>query len=947
MKILYTIALLLGSIFSINAQVITWSPQFPTDASSITITMDPTKGNAGLSGFSGTVYMHWGVITSASTSAGDWRYVNTTWASTTAPTATFIGSKWLRTLTNPRAYFGVPANETILAVALLFRNADGSKVQKNADGSDMYIPIYPAGSTNIIINNPPVIPSFPVSNEAITAAAGQTITIGAKASSNTGTLNLYFNGNKFAGPVTGTDVISGSVTATTGEHVFIAETVEGGISYYDTLYHYNPIANNIAELPAGVDEGINYSADCTSATLVLYAPNKSNAMVIGDFSGSEWRPKPAFQMNRTSNGIYYWKTITGLTPGVEYAYQYIVDNSIYIADPFSQKVLDPWNDKYIPSNIYPNLKAYPTNSSVTAGKNGYVSVLQSCETGYNWQKTDFVRPPKTNLIIYETLIRDWADSANNRSYQNLIDSFEYFKKLGINAIELMPIGEFSGNESWGYNPTFYCAVDKAYGTKNKLKEFIDKCHQNGMAVILDVVYNQMDAGAIPQGKLYWDAVNNRTAANSPWFNPVATHPYNVFNDLNHLSTATQYLVKRSINYFLTEMKFDGFRFDLAKGFSQNVTNEGTVENYDQQRVDNLNRYYDYVQTVSPGAYVILEFLGQQRAEEQAYANKGYLLWAKNNYNANQATQGWSGAGANTSGLAWNSSEAAFSVPAAVGYMESHDEERLMARNLATGNTAGSNPKSFTQAVKQMGAAAAVFLTVPGPKMIWQFGERAYDVSITFGGSNVANKPARWSYMNDPARLNLYNTYSKLCSLRTENTALFSNTTFSYDLWDNGTGMYKQVKIEDPNSLGKKMVAIANFDPFPQTRTINFQTTGAWYNYVSNGTGSGINGATDAAFNLAGTSQSITLQPGEFHVYLNQQPKYIFTGNGNWTTATNWTNNVVPPNPLPYGSEIIINPTNNADECILNLGVQQVISQGAKITVEKNKKFRLPTNLIIQ
>ena len=135
-KVLLSVVILL-LYNAVNAQLLTWSPQFANDNSTITITVDATKGNQGLLGFTGTVYMHLGVITNLSTSTTNWRYVPTTWASTTAPTATSLGNnKWSFTITNPRAYFnsaagGVPANETILKVALLFRDAAGTKVQKN------------------------------------------------------------------------------------------------------------------------------------------------------------------------------------------------------------------------------------------------------------------------------------------------------------------------------------------------------------------------------------------------------------------------------------------------------------------------------------------------------------------------------------------------------------------------------------------------------------------------------------------------------------------------------------------------------------------------------------------------------------------------------------------------------------------------------------------------
>src|SRR5205809_7993714 len=102
----------------------------------------------------------------------------------------------------------------------------------------------------------------------------------------------------------------------------------------------------------------------------------------------------------------------------------------------------------------------------------------------------------------------------------------------------MPINEFDGNESWGYNPSFYFAADKYYGTKNKFKEFIDKCHQNGIAVILDIAMNHQD---IPNSyaMLDFDFVNFKPEADNKWFNVSPTHPFNVFYDLNHESSYTK------------------------------------------------------------------------------------------------------------------------------------------------------------------------------------------------------------------------------------------------------------------------------------------------------------------------------------------------------------------------------------------------------------------------
>lgn len=950
-KVILSVSILL-LFASTHAQLLTWSSQFPNDNSTIVVTMDATKGNQGLLNFAGPVYMHLGVITSSSTSTTDWKYVPTTWGSTTAPTATSLGNnKWSFTLTNPRAYFnsaagGVPAGETILRVALLFRDAAGTKVQKNTDNSDMYIPIYPAGSNGIVFTTPNLVPVYYMTNETVSASLNQAVSVSAMASTTGGTLKMFFNGTQITGPLTGTNTITGNATVTqTGTQQFIAQLTVGANNYYDTVQFYVAPVNTILPLPSGVQEGINYWPGCDSVTLVLYAPNKQNVVVLGDFQPDSWLPKSNYQLNKTPDGNYYWITLHGLTPGYEYSFQYLVDNSIYIADPYSEKILDPFNDKYIPAATYPDLKPYPTDPNVSAGVNVYLSTLQTCQPSYNWKTTSFTKPDKRNLVIYELLVRDFGDAKN---YQMLIDTINYLKNLGVNAIELMPVAEFSGNESWGYNPTFYCALDKAYGTKNKFKEFIDLCHQNGIAVILDVVYNQLDAFYAPEGRLYWDAANSRPAANNPWLNPTAPHPYSVFNDVNHTSAASQYWVKRALDYWISEYKVDGYRFDLAKGFTQTASDGTTVENFDGSRVANLYRYYDYIVPKYPGTYIILEFLGQQRMEEGFYAGHGFLLWAKCTDPYNQSTMGFAG-NSDFSKVMYNSSQSAFSVPAAVGYMESHDEERLMFKNITYGNSNGGyNVRDTATALKRQAAAAAVFLTTPGPKMIWQFGERGYDVSLVYGGSNVSNKPPQWEKFAEPRRKELYNVYAKLIDLRLSSADLFNSTNFSYNFYDNN-GLFKRFKISDNSASGIKLNIVANLDVISQTRsgadTVSFQSTGNWYNYLSNGTGTGLNGPTNSTFNLATTGQSITLQPGEYHVYIYHPANvYIFNGSGNWNDAANWTYNTVPPAVLPAGSEIYVNPRIGG-ECTIN--TTQTISPGAKFTVMAGKKVKIPLNLSVQ
>ena len=894
-KILLAFLILLVGLTNSAQRLLTWTPEFPQENDNLSFTIDAAKGNQGLLNFEGgnssNIYLHVGVITNLSTGPSDWKYVKFVYGSTNpqANATPLGGNKYIYTLkdnaNNPlsvRAFFGVPASETIIKVNVIFRNASGNLKGVNSDVSDMYIPVYTAGQFNVRLNLPPFEPRYIPYAEPVSVPLGGSVNITGVASNNAA-LTIKLNGNTVNSASAAITLSANPAINTACEQKIMFEGNDGYGLKKDSFSFYIPATQTILPLPAGVTEGINYAANNTSATLVLYAPNKTRVIVIGDFTN--WVQNCANQMNKTPDGNYYWLTITGLTPGTEYGYQYLVDNTIRIADPYTQKVLDQDNDPFISTVTYPNLKPYPVGLTT-----GLVGVLQTAEPPYTWVANNFVKPDKKNLITYELLIRDFTAE---HSYQSLIDSLNYLKNIGINSIELMPINEFDGNESWGYNPAFYFAPDKYYGTKNKLKEFIDKCHQNGIAVILDVVYNHCTGNA-PQAKLYWNSGTNQPAANNPWLNVTATHPYSVFNDFNHNSTATKYLVQRSLNFWLDEYKVDGFRFDLAKGFSQTITNATTVENYDASRVANLNYYYDNVVPAHPNTYMILEFLGTlPNQEEQEYVTHGFMTWGNINARYNQCTMGYA-SNSDISSVVYNSSQRLFSAPSLMGYMESHDEERTMYKNLQYGNGSGSyDVKVLNTALVREEAAAAVFFTVPGPKMIWQFEERGYDISINFGGSNVANKPPHWEYMNNSNRRHLYDTYKSMIDLRLNNPAVFNNTAFNYDFL-NGGGLVKVFQIADPNTAGKKVTVVANLDVVQQTKSVTFQGTGDWINYISNGTTTNLNGATGSTFNLSGTSQNIVLQPGEYHIYVSVPACTTATPTTSNTTITYCQNVMAMP-----------------------------------------------------
>jgi glycosidase len=651
---------------------------------------------------------------------------------------------------------------------------------------------------------------------------------------------------------------SGSVTV---KLVASANATISEVSFQYIISGNSPSANR----PAGIIPGINYDDnDATKATLCLWAPGKSSVYVLGDFT--DWDVSSDNLMNK--DGEYFWKEITGLTPGTEYGFKYLIDESIFVADPYADKILDP-DDQYIPSGIYPNLKTYPAKALKADWYFNRVSVLQTNQQPYVWQATDYETPAKEKLVVYELLIRDLFGSTE-RSYANLIDTIGYFKRLGVNAIELMPIMEFNGNESWGYNPAFMFAPDKSYGPKNKLKEFVDVCHQNGIAVILDIAMNHQDIPN-PYAMMDFNFTNFTPTANNKWFNVTATHPYSVFNDLNHESPYTKAYLDTVNYYWLNEYKVDGFRFDLSKGFTQtnNPNNVAAWGLYDASRIAILKRMSDVIWSHSPEAIVILEHFAENSEEKElveyrADEGKGMMVWGNLNYAYNQNTMGFS----SDSGIGWiYYGNRGWSVPHVVGYMESHDEERLMYKNLNFGSTSGSyTVKNLKTALNRIKAAEVLFYAVPGPKMLWQFGELGYDQSINRcddGSINnncrVTAKPVKWEYYNDPDRRSLFNHTADLIKLK--NT--YSVFTDGLATFDGSSTLLKQLTLKNqpytatPSTSSEMNVEVAvNFDLTTQNMLVSFPHTGTWYDYYGNG----------EEINVSSTPFLVSMKAGEYKLY---------------------------------------------------------------------------------
>lgn len=549
----------------------------------------------------------------------------------------------------------------------------------------------------------------------------------------------------------------------------------GGDIFVEVFPSGFPKESTAAEYPGGIPGmGAQRNGDGT-VTFCIAAPEKKNIVLIGSWNGYSIKPEQLMNYQDYQGTRYFWTNISGLEDGKDYIYYYLVDGTVRVGDPYANLVLDPFNDQYISQAVFPNLPAYPAEKISGVP----LAVYNPSLNDYDWQVSEFKGVGQSELIVYELLIRDFTgtegQSNGEGTVRGVIEKLDYIKDLGVNAIELLPIMEFSGNNSWGYNTNFYMAPDKAYGTPDDYRELIDRAHQLGMAVILDIVFNQAD------GMHPWYDMYRRNI--TPFFNGSSPHAYSVLNDWNQDCALVQQQWRDALNYWMTAYKVDGFRFDLVKGLGNNdsysntyypetntwgTPDDSNTNRYNASRIARMKELRDYMATINPDSYFINENLAYAE-EENAMAADGEINWANVNYGARQYVMG----------QADGSSLNRFYAPlddkrlwgSTVSYAESHDEQRVAygmysdKASIVRGNT--------PYMCRRIGSMAAQMLLCPGAHMIWQFEELGNEQSTKNGsGNNTDPKKVNWKLLDNPDRRGLYDSYAMLCDLRKKYPELF-------------------------------------------------------------------------------------------------------------------------------------------------------------------------------
>ncbi|RXI24051.1 MAG: hypothetical protein C7K11_02750 [Candidatus Amulumruptor caecigallinarius] len=802
-KHLYLLLLALFATIGAKAELFTPSP-YPLQNSSkdvvITFTADNSTDGKKFANITADLYAHIGVYTTESPST--WKNAPAWGTNTSKYLFKYQGNKtWKLTIGDLRQYFNITdPNEIITKVCIIARNS-----ASNTQTADNFIDVLGDGFGAILNHD--------AEATVITAATDINFTL---ATTEAATLNIAIT--KDGSQVSSKDAANAkSLTlgynfASKGAYVVTATANNGKETITKTINILYMSASPAATYPGGVPKMGPVAQSNGDVIFCLAAPQKSSVLLVPSWDDYQTLDKNVMSYQDYNGYRYFWIKVSGLDPDKQYPYYFIVDGNIKVGDPYAKLVLDCHSDKWLPDNVYPTRPRYPYDKM----DGTMLAVYHGNQDNYNWKVQSFDIPDPSKLIIYEMLFRDFTGDGEDNSEEGkqlgtirgAIDKFQYFLDLGVNAIELMPVMEFNGNNSWGYNTNFYMALDKAYGSPDDLKEFIDLCHQHDIAVLLDIVFNQSD-GLHPWYQMY-------SASANPFYNATAPHNWSVLNDWKQENPLVQQQWKDAIEYWMTKYKVDGFRFDLVKGLGSGSTSSeyGSTDGYNAKRIANMKKIHTYITAVNPKGIHINEFLGDTN-EEIEYGQDGQYNW--NNQNRLSAMYAIGQPGQAQRLGFYSSSACGRYGRSCISYAESHDEERLGYCQLTStfnGTTNQMAKASLSDRMSRLGVVAVnLLMTKDATPMIWQFGELGADQTTkdSSGGNDTSPKKVVWDYYDDPSRKALFDTYSKMIGIRRANPELFSDDAATFTYSSNSANISGAYWVRIKNGA-KDVIAFINASP---------------------------------------------------------------------------------------------------------------------------------------
>jgi 1,4-alpha-glucan branching enzyme len=517
----------------------------------------------------------------------------------------------------------------------------------------------------------------------------------------------------------------------------------------------------------------------------LFAPYNQGAVLMGSFR--DWKE---FPMQKDKDG--YFRVNVDLEDGV-YQYKFRIQSKSWFFEP------NQWIDVTDP---------YATNVD---GMSEYENAIVNIKDGkrivdtYVWKYDDHPLPADHELVIYEMHVADFSggedDPLQRGKYKHVIEKLDYLCDLGINAIELMPVKEYPGDYSWGYNPRHFFAPESSYGSTADLKRLVDECHGRGIRVIMDGIYNHSES-ASPLTQIdhdYWYHHSPRDPDNNwgPEFN------YEFYDEKLETYPARRF-IGETVRYWINEYHLDGIRYDAARQIANYDFMHWIVQ--EAKQTAGAKPFYNIAEHI-PETTSITNVDGPMDGcwhdsfyhciLEHIIGETFDLDRLKDVLDCKR--QGFMGA------------------TNVVNYLTNHDHNHVMAE-------LGDRKILGEDAFRRARLGVVLLMTAIGVPLIWmgeEFGEYKY--------KTTDQAKIEWPLLAGELNQGLFSFYKGLISLRKENHALYTeNIDFFHE-----NPEAKVLGYTRWNDEGSRIVVIANFsDRFLAGYEISeFPIDGTWHEWT--------------------------------------------------------------------------------------------------------------------
>jgi len=523
----------------------------------------------------------------------------------------------------------------------------------------------------------------------------------------------------------------------------------------------------------------------SSIEFKLFAPYNKKVALIGEFS--DWQE---VSMQQGDDGFF--RTSVDLADGA-YQYKFRVQSKSWFFEPDQPvDVNDP----------------YATDID-NASQNGVIRIKdgkQIVDT-YTWKHDDKPLPADNALVIYEMHVGDFSGGEDDRyvrgKYKHVVEKLDYLVDLGINAIELMPVKEYPGDHSWGYNPRYFFASESSYGTTEELKNLIDECHGKGIRVIMDGIYNHSEAES-PLTQIdhdYWYHHSPRDPGNNwgPEFN------YEFYDEKFDTYPARRF-AGDVVCFWIQEYHIDGIRYDAARQIANYDFMGWIVQEAKQAAGD--KPFYNVAEFIPDNPSITNLDGPMDGCWHDSFYHCVVPMLCGEKFDLEQIKEALD---AKRQGYLGTTN--------VVNYLTNHDQNHLMA-------DLGDRGILDEAAFKRVKLGVALVMTAMGIPLIWmgeEFGEYKY--------KTISQAKIEWSLLKNELNQGLFKYYKGLIALREQNHALYTeNIEFFHENPEDKVFAYTRW-----NNEGSRVVVVVNFsENFLAGYTIpNFPKNGTWHEWTAN------------------------------------------------------------------------------------------------------------------